>query len=69
MITTIKKFIERRERGCLPLGVDLQLDNDGLVLIIGDFPMDRTLLLHDDVNVPSYQLGDGLTLCRLDRVE
>ena len=31
--------------------------------------MDRTLLLHDDVDVAGYQLRDGLTLSRLDRVE
>ena len=31
--------------------------------------MDGTFLLHDDVNVASNQLRDGLTLCRLDRVE
>ncbi len=49
--------------------VHVHLNNDRLILVIVNLPVDRFLLLHDDVNVAGYQLGDGLSLGRLDGVE
>ena len=45
-----------------PLGVHLQLNNDRFILVIRHLAVDGALLLHNDVNVASNQLRDGLSL-------
>ena len=51
------------------LWVDLIVHNDRFILVILNLTMDGFFQLHDNVNVASDELGDGLTLGGLHRVE
>ena len=50
-------------------GINLEVHDNRLVLVVWHLSMDWLLLLHDNVDVPSDELRDGLSLGGLDRVE